>query len=232
MRKGANLNMIIDDSNLVILMGHYGVGKTTLAVNFAYKFVKENLQPVSLADIDVNNPYFRSRDWLKKLEDNQIRVIMPEHEMAFAEVPFLPKGIYSAIYDQHQKLILDVGGNDVGTTVLGSLAEQIKQVPYSLYFVVNTFRPGTETKDEIKERFLLLQSISRLKVTHILNNSNLGEYTEPLDIIESEWIVASAAEELGVYFIGTTVEARLVEKVKNEMESPVFQIHSIDQLPW
>jgi GTPase SAR1 family protein len=224
--------MMVDDSNLLILMGHYGVGKTTLAVNLAYNYVRKNKQPISLADIDVNNPYFRSRDWLKKLEENQVNVIMPEHEIAYAEMPFLPKGIYSAIQNQRQKLILDVGGNDVGTTVLGSLAEQIKQVPYTLLFVVNTFRPGTETKDEIIERFRLLQSISKLQITHILNNSNIGEYTEPEDLFESEAIVSAAARELDVPFIGTSVESRLIEKVKDQMEATIYPIYRIDQLPW
>jgi GTPase SAR1 family protein len=224
--------MKVDDSNLLILIGHYGVGKTTLAVNLAYNYVRKNKQPINLADIDVNNPYFRSRDWVKKLEENQVNVIMPDLEIAYAEMPFLPKGIYSAISNRNQKLILDVGGNDVGTTVLGSLAEQIKQIPYTLYFVVNTFRPGTETKEEIIERFRLLQSISKLQITHILNNSNIGEYTEPEDLIESEAIVLAAARELDVPFIGTSVESRLIEKVKDQMEATIYPIYRIDQLPW
>jgi hypothetical protein len=224
--------MMVEDANLLILIGHYGVGKTTLAVNLAYNFVREHHQPISLADIDVNNPYFRSRDWLTKLEDNQVNVIMPELEIAYAEMPFLPKGIYSAIQNREQKLILDVGGNDVGTTVLGSLAEQIKKVPYSLYFVVNTFRPGTETKDDIIEKYHQLESISRLQITHILNNSNLGAYTEASDIIESEAIVLAAAKELGVPFLGTTVESRLLEKVNDQMKATTFPINQIDQLPW
>ncbi|HJV31239.1 MAG TPA: hypothetical protein VJ558_03525 [Bacillales bacterium] len=224
--------MMVEDANLLILIGHYGVGKTTLAVNLAYNFVHKHHQPISLADIDVNNPYFRSRDWLTKLEENQVNVIMPELEIAYAEMPFLPKGIYSAIQNREQKLILDVGGNDVGTTVLGSLAEQIKQVPYSLYFVVNTFRPGTETKDDIIEKYHQLESISRLQITHILNNSNIGAYTEASDIIESEAIVLAAAKELGVPFLGTTVESRLLEKVKDQMKATTFPIDQIDQLPW
>jgi hypothetical protein len=224
--------MMVVDSNLLILIGHYGVGKTTLALNLAYNYVRKNKQPISLADIDVNNPYFRSRDWVKKLEENQVNVIMPELEIAYAEMPFLPRGIYSAISNRNQKLILDVGGNDVGTTVLGSLAEQIKQIPYTLYFVVNTFRPGTETKEEIMERFRMLQFISKLQITHILNNSNIGEYTEPGDLIESEAIVSAAAKELGVPFVGTSVESRLIEKVKDQMEATIFPIYRIDQLPW
>ncbi|HJV17551.1 MAG TPA: hypothetical protein VJ546_09250 [Bacillales bacterium] len=224
--------MMVEDANLLILIGHYGVGKTTLAVNLAYNFVCKHHQPISLADIDVNNPYFRSRDWLTKLEENEVNVIMPELEIAYAEMPFLPKGIYSAIQNREQKLILDVGGNDVGTTVLGSLAEQIKQVPYSLYFVVNTFRLGTETKDDIIEKYHQLKSISRLKITHILNNSNIGAYTEASDIIESEAIVLAAAKELGVPFLGTTVESRLLEKVNEKMKATTFPINQIDQLPW
>jgi adenylate kinase family enzyme len=224
--------MMVEDANLLILIGHYGVGKTTLAVNLAYNFVHKHHQPISLADIDVNNPYFRSRDWLTKLEENQVNVIMPELEIAYAEMPFLPKGIYSAIQNREQKLILDVGGNDVGTTVLGSLAEQIKQVPYSLYFVVNTFRPDTETKDDIIEKYHQLESISRLRITHILNNSNIGAYTEASDVIESEAIVLAAAKELGVPFLGTTVESRLLEKVNEKMKATTFPIDQIDQLPW
>jgi hypothetical protein len=212
---------------ITILIGHYGSGKTTLAVNLAY----QAQGAAALADIDVNNPYFRSRDWLAKFAEYGIELIIPDQEIAYAEVPFLPAQIYASI-QKEKKLILDVGGLGVGTTVLSSLSQIIQQQEYELLFVVNTFRPGSETKDEIIAMFHQLQAIARLSISGILNTSNLAEFTAPSDVLEGEATVRAAAEELAVPFLGNCVDVNLLADVKGKFSSPIIPIQRLEKLKW
>lgn len=218
-------------SKLTILIGHYGTGKTTLAVNLAYHANKEGRASVALADIDVNNPYFRSRDWLDKFAEYGIELIIPDQEIAYAEMPYLPAHIYSSL-QKEKKIILDVGGHGVGATVLGSLAQTIQTLDYELWFVVNTFRPGSETKEEIIEMCHQLQAISRLSITGVINNSNLADFTVPTDVVEGEEMVRSVAEELAIPFLGNCVEVKLIDGVIGKIKTPIIPIQRLEQLKW
>jgi energy-coupling factor transporter ATP-binding protein EcfA2 len=219
------------NSKITILIGHYGSGKTTLAVNLAYHANQESRGSVALADIDVNNPYFRSRDWLEKFAEYGIDLIIPDQEIAYSEMPFLPAQIYSFL-QKDKKLILDVGGHGVGTTVLSSLARTIQKLDYELWFIVNTFRPGSETKEEIIEMYNQLQSISRLSITGVINNSNLADSTDLTDVVDSEKIVKSAAEELCVPFLGNCVEVNLLDDDNGKINSPIIPIQRLEKLKW
>lgn len=215
---------------ITIFIGHYGSGKTTIAVNLAFQsrlFEKK----LALADIDVNNPYFRSRDWLQQFQRNGIDLIIPEHEIAFAEMPYLPKRLYSA-FQEDQKLILDVGGLDVGTKVLGSLADQIDKFPYQVWFVINTFRPGTETSEEIIEMFSMLQGLSKLSITGILHNSHLGEFTKAEDIILREKDIQIVAENLGISKVYNCVDERLFGDLVGKLSYPLLSIQQLNHLQW
>jgi energy-coupling factor transporter ATP-binding protein EcfA2 len=213
---------------ITIFIGHYGSGKTTIAVHLACQTQKESNQELALADIDVNNPYFRSRDWLEQFQKLNIDLIIPDQEIAFAEMPYLPKRIYSA-FQEKKRLILDVGGLDVGTKVLGSLADQILKYPYQLWFVVNTFRPGTETCEEIIEMFLSLQALSRLTISGILHNSNLGEFTKATDFISRENEIYLVAEKLGISKVYNCVNETLIKDVINKVRFPILPIQTLNQ---
>jgi len=205
------------------LIGHYGTGKTTLALNYALRWAKEK-KSVSLIDIDVNNPYFRSRDWRDKLEQQGIKLIIPDQEVAYGEFPFLPKHIYSVLQNNQGMVIIDVGGYDTGTVVLGSIAEKISHVPYDLWMVINTFRPEMETKEEIISLFDRLQRVSKLNITALVNNTHLADMTQMKDLRESEDVVLQAAEEIKVPFIGTAVEDKLVYPAKKHLKGPILPI--------
>jgi len=209
---------------ILILIGHYGTGKTTLSLNFAMEWARKQRERVLIADLDVNNPYFRSRDWIDILKAHQIDLIIPDQKIAFAEMPYLPKEIYSVIQQQGRNLIIDVGGHDVGTTVLGSLAEKIEKVPYELWMVINTFRPEMETTEEIITILNRLQTLSKLKVTGMINNTNLGPLTEIQDVITSESIVLEASMQTGIPMIGTTIEEQLYEEALVNLKTHIMQI--------
>lgn len=214
-----------------LFIGHYGVGKTTIAVNLAHRWRMELEEPVALADIDVNNPYFRSRDWASSFKKHGIELIIPDEEIAQAEMPFLPKHIYAALH-REGTLLLDVGGYSTGTTVLGSLSETIKNLDYQAWFVVNTFRPGSQTDPEIEAMFQRLQAISRLNITGIINNSNLGEMTAPEHVINSEAIVRAAAENLSVPYFINGADPAFMEALDEKITSPIIPIQRLEHLKW
>lgn len=218
-------------SRINIFIGHYGVGKTTLAVNLARQIRNCSDEHIYLADIDVNNPYFRSRDYYEKLAKKGIELIMPDPEIAFAEMPYVPKQIYAAL-QKEGKLFIDVGGNDMGTTVLGSLAEHLKNQDYQLWFVVNTFRPGAETSPEIEELLLHLQSLSKLKVNGIINNSNLAQYTTPEHVIESEQIVGNVASRLAIEEFVNCADESLVENLGDRLTAPTITVQRLEKMKW
>ncbi|WP_339064329.1 hypothetical protein [Tepidibacillus marianensis] len=211
-------------------MGHYGTGKTTLSLNFALNWAKKEKERVAIADLDVNNPYFRSRDWMKTLNKQQIDLIMPDQKIAFAEMPYLPKEIYSVIQNLDRNVIIDVGGHDVGTTVLGSLAEKIEKVPYELWMVINTFRPDMETAEEIIAMLERLQALAKLKVTGLINNTNLGPLTQVQDVLMSEAIVSNVSMLRGIPMIGTTIEKNLYDEGTAILKTPLIPIKRFDSL--
>lgn len=212
------------EARVLILIGHYGTGKTTLALNQAIKWSKEDRGIVSLIDLDANNPYFRSRDWALQFKDYSIDWVIPDQEVAYGELPYLPRHLYSAIQDDSRRVIIDVGGHEVGTTVLGSIAEKMKNIPYELWMVVNIYRPDMETKEEIKVLFHQLQRLAQLKITGLINNTHLAELTEIDDLIRGEEIVSSAAIELEVPFIGSAVEDGFILQAEQQMKYDVIPI--------
>lgn len=219
------------NNRILLLVGHYGTGKTTLALNFALGLAKMG-ENIALADLDVNNPYFRSRDWMDILRKNNIDLIIPDEEIAFAENPFLPARIYSVVNDLNKKVIIDLGGHDVGTKVLGSIAEQVKKTPYDMWMVINTFRPEMETSEEIVRMFKRLQELSQLQFTGLINNTNLADLTEIEDIVRGEEIVIEAAKELNLPFIGNVIEEKLVELASAKLRRGIIPIQRFDLLKW
>lgn len=220
------------DNRVLILIGHYGTGKTTISLNLALDWAKDSKESIALADLDVNNPYFRSRDWKKKLEDNNIDLIIPDEEIAFAENPFLPRQIYSVIQNKDKRVIIDLGGHEIGTKVLGSISEQVNRVPYDMWMIVNTFRPDMETVNNVTDMFARLQELSKLKITGLVNNTNLANLTTIDDILHGEKVTSEAAKELNVPFIGSTIEQTLLEQASLYIYTPVIPIKRFDLLKW
>ncbi len=167
---------------------------------------------------------------MKTLNKQQIDLIMPDQKIAFAEMPYLPKEIYSVIQNLDRNVIIDVGGHDVGTTVLGSLAEKIEKVPYELWMVINTFRPDMETAEEIIAMLERLQALAKLKVTGLINNTNLGPLTQVQDVLMSEAIVSNVSMLRGIPMIGTTIEKNLYDEGTAILKTPLIPIKRFDSL--
>lgn len=185
---------------LLIIVGNYGSGKTEVAVNLAFDFRLAG-KKVTIADLDVVNPYFRCREQLEAMTAAGIDVVAPGGDKRWADLPIvLPeiKGMAQADDDGDHVRIFDVGGDDVGATLLSSLREALGSRPYALWQVVNTKRPFTDTTAGVLKMKDGIEAKSRMRVTGFVANSHLMEDTTPPVIFEGVAIAKEAARRSGV----------------------------------
>ncbi len=176
------------DSHLIVVCGHYGSGKTNVAVNLALAFAdKVGGDKVCLVDMDTVNPYFRSADSKDLLKEKNIRLIASEFANTNVDIPSLPAQIYSVFPLLHDGgyAVLDVGGDATGSAALGFIADRITEYGYEMLFVANMYRPLTDTAEECFEILDEIQRASGLTCTRIVNNSNIGASTSADDISAS-----------------------------------------------
>ncbi len=162
---------------MALFCGHYGSGKTNLAVNYALKLREQGL-PVSLADIDIVNPYFRSKDSQTELEAAGVKVIALPFANSSVDLPALPSETYSLVEDHSRYAVLDIGGDDRGAYALGRFVPYIlEENNYDMFYVVNFYRPLTTTAAEAIEVMREIEGACGIAFTGVINNSNLGAET-------------------------------------------------------
>ncbi len=196
---------IINTHKLIIFFGMFGTGKTELAINTAIK-VKQQFEHVSLADIDTISPYFRSRDVKEQLSSLGIEVITPSERLMRADLPIIVPQVGGYIQNPIYKNIVDVGGNDDGATVLGSLNNFIKNVNYAGLLVINRHRPFADDAQKVKRQVDALTSKARIRADYLVNNTNIGEETDPQVIIDGEKYISEISKKTGIPVLCTVVE--------------------------
>ena len=204
---------------LNIITGHYGSGKTNIAVTYALH-LKALGERVVIADLDIVNPYFRTRDSLKELNEAGIQLISSAFANTNVDLPALPQEVYSLLDKREEKAIMDIGGDDRGAYALGRYADAIKdENDYEMLFVFNKYRPLTPDAQSALEIMAEIEDACKIKFTAIVNNSNLGECTTAQDVLNS----VDSAEELsslsGLPVKMTTVTADLVNNLNGKVEN-------------
>lgn len=170
---------------ITLFAGHYGSGKTNIAVNYALH-LKEKGYPVLIADLDIVNPYFRTKDSEDELKEKGIELICSDFANTNLDIPSLPKEMYRAVNDKRYHAVMDIGGDDAGAIALGRFAPFINEEnDYEMIFVANFFRPLTKTAEEAFEVMKEIEAVSSIRFTGIVNNSNLGEITTADDIVST-----------------------------------------------
>jgi len=203
---------IINDKRLNIIIGAYGSGKSEISVNMALQMKKTKPEgKVLLADLDIVNPFYRSADAARKLGDSGIRVIYPSYANSNVDAPVLSGEMYVIFDDESYSGVFDIGGEDMGANVLGSLNSRLKGIDYNLFMVVNTRRPFTSDAPSIAQMTYELEEASRLKVTGYINNTNLLEMTSMDDIIEGESIINEATKITNIPLVATTIMENLAD---------------------
>ncbi|MCL2070705.1 MAG: cobalamin biosynthesis protein CobQ [Oscillospiraceae bacterium] len=179
-------NETVSNSRLTIVTGHYGAGKTNFAVNLAL-YLKENARDdlITIADLDIVNPYFRTADFKKLFADSGIRLAVSDFANGSLDVPALNLDMRAAL-SQSERLIIDVGGDPEGARVLGRFSPIIRQFDYEMIYVINCRRYLTETAGQAVALMREIEKSSGgLRVTKLFNNSHLGKETTKEVIEES-----------------------------------------------
>ena len=215
-----------------IFVGSFGSGKTEIAINYSIYYRKNHSQ-VAIVDLDIVNPYFRTREAKDTLILKDIKVISPEGKMAYADLPLISPEIKGLIQNPDYCVILDVGGDDVGTVVLGNFSYFIKDLDYEMLLVVNSYRPFTQSIPQIKQMAQEIENTSRLKINGIVSNPNLSSQTDEKIIKQGDIVIRQVAQEMKLPIKFLCIDERFSQKLKTEnFKEPVFYIKRFMKLPW
>lgn len=185
------------DREFQIFIGRIGSGKTEISINFAVNLKKEG-HDVTLFDMDIVKPYIRIRDVLDKIDSYNFEIISPPEVTRAIDLPIFPKFIVGHLMDKGSYKVLDVGGDQYGAGSIAQFRDVIKDGLYNLFFVVNTRRPETETPEEIIRSIMSVQDASKMKVTHLVFNSNLRWETTKEIILDGIKVVREVSARIGV----------------------------------
>ena len=216
---------------LTLMAGHYGSGKTNIAVNLAMMLKREG-EDVVIADLDIVNPYYRTKDSEEELKAAGIPLISSEYANSNVDVPALPQELYSIVDVKSRYAIVDVGGDDRGALALGRYTPFIlEENDYDMLLVINKYRPLTPDTASTLEVMREIEAAGGLPFTGIVNNSNLGRETTPEDVIASDAYAKDIAAATGLPIRMTTVKAEIAGAVA-EVLPDVVPLHLQDKRLW
>lgn len=215
-----------------VFTGHFGSGKTEIAINYAKKLKQAGIEKVTLVDLDIVNPFFCSREFTEELGALGIRVISQGVHLANAELMVVTPEVLSAFNQKDHTVIFDVGGDDMGALALGQYNRFFKEEPYDMFFVINANRPMTKDLETAKEYLDAIEVSSRLKVTQLVNNTNMSYETKLADIEAGEHLVGELSEKLGIPLAFTAVRRDLVEEAKQFIHGEILPIDIYMKPPW
>ncbi|WP_407308992.1 hypothetical protein [Desulfosporosinus sp. SB140] len=214
----------------MVLIGGYGAGKTQLSISLAFQWAKASKR-VALADLDLINPYFRSREVAVPLEKAGVEVIRPQGDLAFAENPSLTPQIEGALRDSSKRVILDVGGNETGATIVGRYHALLQGNDVAVLQVVNIFRPFS-TLEEIDNLRLDMERKSHLNVHGWINNSNLQDWTTVEDWQKSEELIQTLVAKTRIPKVACGVNPQWAEKAGLLWEADWIPVQRHLNLGW
>ncbi len=215
--------MLMEHKRLTIFAGHYGSGKTNIAVNYALQLASEQ-HPVCIADLDIVNPYFRTADSAKELEEAGIHLICSEFANSNVDLPALPAEAYRLVQDKNTFAVIDVGGDDRGAYALGRYVPSIlEEDNYRMVFVANCYRPLTRTVEEAMEVMREIETACGLKFTDLANNANLGNETTAQTVLDSLDYMNELSAASGLPVFLHTVRHDLASAVASAV-NPVFPL--------
>ena len=208
------------NKRITLLCGHYGSGKTNVAVNLALRERKIH-ENVAIADLDIVNPYFRSKDSSEDFQKAGIRLICSEYANSNVDIPALPQDMYAITDDKSLRVLIDVGGDDRGALALGRLTPAIlAENDYEMLMVINCYRPLTRDVESTIEVMREIEFACKIPFTGLVNNSNLGQETTPEDVLASLAYAEDVAKASGLPVVMTAFSEELEPKLASKVPNP------------
>ena len=222
---------MLEDNRIRIIIGHYGSGKSEFSVNYAVKLAKMD-KKVALADIDIVNMYFRSREKALEMEELGIKVIGSQINAPAVEVPSISAEVYTPLQDESYNLIMDVGGDQVGARALGRYVDYFVEGNYDMFFVLNANRPETQTVDKVIEYMTKIEDVSRAKITGIINNTHLLKSTTAEDVMRGNKLALEVQEKTNIKLKYNSVLEEVVPSLPKDIEGEIFPIRLFMRDEW
>ncbi len=217
---------------ITLFTGTYGSGKSETAVSYSHHLLDLGYS-VKILDLDVVNPYFRCREAREELEKRGAEVVAPRGAQAFADLPIILPEIRGSFGDGNSAVVGDVGGDDVGARVLGSLADVADRDQILLLFVINKNRPFTDTADGCLKILNEIEAASRLKVGGLVSNTHLMEETTPEQIEQGYQLTCEVSSRTGIPVRLVTVETRMAGSVDPaRFDCPLLPLRRVLLPPW
>ncbi len=216
---------ILDDKRVRVIVGHYGSGKTEFSVNYAIRLAKQSDRKVALADLDVVNPYFRSRERFKVMEESGIKVFSSQMGNAVNfDLPSLDDGILGPLQDDDYDVVLDVGGDATGARVLAQYRQYLKAGDFDVFAVVNTNRPETADVAGIIAHLRAIETEIDAEVTGIINNTHLLWDTTAEDVLCGHSIIKKAAKQLAIPIVYVAAITDVAAQLAGEFDATIMPI--------
>ncbi len=216
---------------VTLFSGHYGSGKTNVAVNYALNLAKGG-KKVSIYDLDIVNPYFRTVDAENQLVKNGVELIVSPFAETNVDIPAMNASSYKMLDDLSGYAVVDLGGDDRGALALGRFSDKLKEENnYDLLLVVNKYRPETRDLEGVLQIKKEIEYASRMKFTGIVNNSNLGEETTEETIISSLNFIKQVSKETGLPVVFTAIRDDLAKNISKKIQN-VLPIDLIKYGSW
>ena len=203
---------------ITLLCGHYGSGKTNIAVNMALDLSRDH-EKVVIADLDIVNPYFRTVGSEEDLREAGVKLVVSSYANSNVDIPALPQEMYSLVDDRSLTCVVDVGGDDRGAYALGRISGAIREEnDYDMFLVINRYRPLTPDAESTLEIMHEIEAAASLPFTGIINNSNLAAETEPETVLASVDYAEEVAALAGLPLVMTSVEKSVAERLEGRID--------------
>ncbi len=224
--------MITNDKRIRIIIGHYGSGKTEFSVNYTMKLKEVSDGKVAIADLDIVNLYFRSREKQEMFEKKGIEVLASSIEGSALDLPAVSADIITPLEDSSYDYVVDVGGDSVGARVLGRFKNYIKDGDYDMFMVVNANREQTMDIEGIKRHKQTIEATSRLKITGFINNTHLVRETTLEDVLRGDRLLKEASKELGVPIRYVSAMSHIASQIPEGVSGEILPLDLIMRDEW
>lgn len=217
------------ERRVTVVCGHYGTGKTNLSINLALDCARHG-EDVTLVDLDVVNPYFRSADYVDVLTENGVRVVGPNFANTNLDTPSLPGAVRNVIAEG-SRVIVDVGGDDAGATALGVYSRTLADADPDVIYVVNRYRSMTTHAEEAVQILREIEATSHLRATCVANNSHLKQDTSEDTVLDSMGFAEEVASASGLPLRFTTAPRSLNFSILNKIPN-IYPVDVLVRAPW
>lgn len=214
--------MIKDDKRIRLFIGHYGSGKSEVSINYVTKLREQVEGDVALADLDVVNVYFRSREKKDLMKDLGITPIDSSINTTTLDLPAVSAEIMRPLNDKSVNYVIDVGGDNVGGKVVGRFANQFNSNDYDMFYVVNANREKTQTAKEVLQYIDAIEATSKLKVTGLINNTHMLKETTVEDVLKGQYVAREVSKIRNIPIKYISCLESIVDKLPKDLEGDIL----------